>query len=181
MSICRRWLLVGCAVLSSNLALAQQDVARRIPLDAYYFYEGQTYDAHAYDWARFLNQFSATRELVPIDAVQEVVKAIRRNVEAAQKAYSKLSDATKKNPQSARKLAQIEKEHTRILDLCTTLDPRKDTSAAESETICAHCQEIERHLTAVHSASREAAAAAGVSTDELERELAKPGRGRFSS
>lgn len=163
-------------LLTAGSAYAQQEQPARISQDAYYMYSGQAHDAHAYDWARILKQFSDSKESVPIDLVADTVKAIRENVQAAQKAYDKLSETVKKNPQTAQKLVEVEKQHAQILELCEALDTKETQTSANAKAMCERCDEVMQRLVAAHTASIKAAQRENIVT----RELKKPGRGVFS-
>lgn len=152
------WLLVG----ASHAAPAKSKLSG----DAYYFHLGEVYDAHAYEHASILHECCVEGEQVPMGVLEEEMAAIRSNVEAANRAYQKLSDAAKKNPTTAKKLAEIAKFHAGILEHCD-----KRNTDTKKTTI-----QIKQGLTSAYSVSRQAAA----SQDILSEELAKPGRGVFS-
>lgn len=163
-------------MLTACAAWAQQEQPAQISQDAYYLYSGGAHDAHAQDWARILKQYSASKQSVPVDLVADTVKAIRQNIQAAQKAYGKLSDTSKKNPHTAKKLAEIEKQHAEILELCKAIDSQEVRTGADAKEMCDRCDQVMQRLTAALVASKEAAQRGNIVTRELE----KPGRGIFS-
>ena len=134
--------------------------------DAYFFHAGEIYDAHAYDHARILHKYAAGGEFVPPDVIDEQTEAIRSNVALANKAYAKLSAAAKKNPTTAKQLAEIQKFHTNILKQCDELDTDTHRTAVK----------IKEALAAAYAASRQAASSQNILTEELD----KPGHGAFS-
>jgi hypothetical protein len=135
----------------AGTAFAQRDAASKARGDAYYFYSGHTYDTHAIDHARILNQYSATGQPVPKEVVKEHSAAIRSNVEAAKKSFAKLSDAAKKDPATAKKLAEVEKHHAKVLEMCDMLDEECLKKEGDSATVCSCCTDIEKELKAAEA------------------------------
>ncbi len=115
-------LVAGAIATTGGSALAQRAADAKVRGDAYYFYVGEVYRGHAGDHAFMLNQYSATGEPVPKEIVQEHAAAIRANIVAAQKSYSKVSAAAKKDPSATAGLKAIEKHHTAAIALCDKLD-----------------------------------------------------------
>ena len=160
---------VAIALASVTLATSLSEGApmtSKLKGDAYYFHLGEVYDSHAYDHARILHRYEVDREPVPMDVIEEQTAQIRSNIEAANKAYGKLSDATRKDPVTAKKLAEIGTFHQGILKLCQELDTDAQNTA----------RKIKEALTAAYSSSRQAAASQNILTEELD----KPGHGAFS-
>ncbi len=168
---------VASLMLTVRAVWAQQAQPTQISQDAYYLYSAEAHDAHAHAWARVLRQYFASTQSAPLDLVADTVTSIRRNIQAAQKAYGKLSDAAKKEPQTARRLAEIEKQHVQILELCKAMDAQDIRTGAEAQKMYDHCDQVMQRLTATRSASSVEAA---LSDNIVTRELEKPGRGAFS-
>jgi hypothetical protein len=132
--------------LAASTALAQRDAGSKIRGDAYSTNAASTYGSHAYDHARILNQYSATGQPVPKEVIKEHTDAVRSNVAAAKKAYSKLSDAAKKD--AAKQLAAIEEHHAKVLEMCKMLDAECAKDEGDSATVCACCNDMEKELKA---------------------------------
>ena len=160
---------VAMAILTVQMlvnAPAAEPAKSKLTGDAYYFHVGETYDAHAYDHARILHRYASDGEAVPMDVIEEQTSRIRANVDAANKAYAKLSAAAKKDPKTAKELATIQKFHQTILKQCDELDTETQNTAMEIKTA----------LAEAYASSRSAAASQNILTEELD----KPGHGAFS-
>ena len=151
---------------AAAVAIADSPTNSKVVSDTYYFHTGEIYDAHAFDHARVLHRYSAAGELVPLDVLEDQTAAIRSNIVAANKAYAKMSEAARKNPETAKKLAEIERFHAGIVKLCDELKTDTQKTAAK----------IKEALASAYSSSRQAAASQNILTEEL----ALPGRGAFS-
>jgi hypothetical protein len=161
--------MVAIALASVTLATSSSEGApmkSKLKGDAYYFHLGEVYDSHAYDHARILHRYEVDGEPVPMEVIEEQTAQIRNNIEGANKAYARLSEAARKDPVTAKRLAEIEQFHEGILKLCQKLDTDAQNTA----------RKIKEALTAAYSSSRQAAASQDILTEELD----KPGHGAFS-
>lgn len=164
---------IACVVLTAlavafvtvGTALGEQ-AKSKLKGDAYYFHHGEVCDAHAYDHARILHQYAGDGEPVPADVIEEQTASIRKNIDDANKAYAKLSEAAKKNPQTAKRLAEVKAFHAGILKLCNELDQETQSTAIK----------IKEALASAYASSRQAAASQNILTEELDQ----PGHGAFS-
>jgi hypothetical protein len=139
-------LLAGCVATAGSPALAQRPADAKIRGDAYYFYVGEVYRGHAGDHAFLLNQYSSTGEPVPKEIIQEHAAAMRANLVAAQKSYTKVSAAAKKDPSAVVKLKEIDKQHTAAIALCDRLDTEGAKQQGDAKKISAACDGIEEGL-----------------------------------
>jgi hypothetical protein len=144
--------------------------------DAYYFSIGQMYDLHAFQHAKMLAKFSADGATIPPEVLTEHVAAIRTNVAAADKAFSKISPATKKSPTTAKKLAELEQANHTILELCIKLVAAAKGNEIRSEAIAAHAADLKQQLTAAYQSAQEAAEDENLFTEQWDQ----PGNGAFS-
>ena len=161
-----RYILVNVSLCLTVGSACAEPVKSKLGGDVYFFHVGEVYDAHAYDHARLLHRYAAGGEFVPPEVIDEQTAEIRRNVEAANKAYAKLSENAKKNPTTAKELAAIHKFHEGILKLCENLDTETHQTAMK----------IKDALTSAYASSRRAASSQNILTEELD----KPGHGAFS-
>ncbi len=167
--------LVAGLLCVARATFADAPADKKLRGDAYYMSIGQMYDLHAFQHAQMLMKYSAAGESVPGDVLKEHVAAIRANVAAAQKAFAKLSDATKKHAAPAKKLAEMEQYNAKILKLCDSLEA-VNADQTDSEVVRSHTAGIKGHLTSAFGASRDAAQSANLFTEEWDQ----PGHGAFS-
>lgn len=113
---------------------------------------GQTYQRHAYDHSRVLNNYSSTGQPVPKEIVQEHATEIRHNVAASTKAYGRLSEEAKKDPAAAKSMAAIESSLAKTLAMCDMLDAECAKAEGDSATICKCCADMEKELKAADAA-----------------------------
>jgi hypothetical protein len=158
--------LIFIALVFLNNCVGAEPQKNKLTGDAYFFHSGEVYDAHAYKHAKILHEYASGGQFVPPDVIDEQTAAIRYNVDAANKAYAKLSAAAKKNPTTAKQLAEIQKFHSGILKLCDELDTETHATAIK----------IKDALASAYAASRQAASSQNILTEELD----KPGHGAFS-
>jgi hypothetical protein len=136
----------------ATAAFAQPSAAAKARGDNYNWYSGQTYGSTAYEHARILNQYSTAGKAVPKEVIQEHSTAIRSNVEGARKAYSRLTEETKKNPEVAKKLTEIEKHHAKVLAACDMLDGECAKAEGDSAVVMSCCVDIAKELKAANAA-----------------------------
>ncbi|HEX4142313.1 MAG TPA: hypothetical protein VHY91_02080 [Pirellulales bacterium] len=141
-------LVAGIVAAAGGTARAQRAADAKIRGDAYYFYVGEVYRGHAGDHAFMLNQYSSTGEPVPKEIIQEHASAMRADIAAAQKSYTKVSAAAKKDPSAAAGLKTIEKHHTAAIALCEKLDAEGAKQQGDAMKVCAACDGIGEQLDA---------------------------------
>jgi hypothetical protein len=137
---------------TATTIFAQRPASAKARDDAYNFYTGQTWGNGAYEHARILNQYSSTGTPVPKQVIQEHATAIRQGVEGARRAYSGLSDKTKKDPTVAKKLAEIEACHTKVLATCDMLDKECAKAEGDATTVMSCCTDITKELETANAA-----------------------------
>jgi hypothetical protein len=139
-------LVAGAVMTTGGTALAQRAADAKVRGDAYYFYVGEVYRGHAGDHAFMLNQYASTGEPVPKEIVQEHATAMRADIVAAQKSYTKVSAATKKAPSAVAGLKEIENHHTAAIALCDKLDAEAAKQQGDATKVCAACDGIGEQL-----------------------------------
>lgn len=138
--------MLSMAVMSQG-AYAQRDAGSKVRGDYYLFDSAGTYQNHAYDHARVLNQYATEGTPVPKAIIQEHANALRYNVESSKRAYSKVSDAATKNAEVAKLIASIKAHQEKALETCNMLDMEaKDDGDAKTVMKC--CTEAEAELKA---------------------------------
>jgi hypothetical protein len=170
------WIILTIGLAGVAMARFADKAAKPVLRDdAYHFSIGQMYDLHAYQHARMLLKFSEAGESVPAEVLKEHVSAIRANIAAAEKAFAKLGDMTKKDPAAAKKLAEIKQYNAKILKLCTMLEA-SNKNQVDSDVVLSNTRGIKEHLTAAYGASQDAADGANIFTEQWDQ----PGHGAFS-
>lgn len=147
------WLAVAVSLLGGSSAFAQRDAGSKIRGDADNFYSGSAggmYQRHAYDHALILQDYSTAGQPVPKTILQEHATAVRSNVEKSQRAYSSLSDSTKKDKEAAKLLASIEQHQSNALKMCDMLDAECAKPSGESATVMKCCATAADELKAAH-------------------------------
>jgi hypothetical protein len=169
---------LGCNLVAACVVAAAVSAAESPKLrgDSYYFSMGQMYDLHAFQHARMLHKFTSAHEKVPVEILKEHVAAIRANIAAAEKSFSRLSDAAKANPSMAAKLAEIRAYNEKIMKLCDQVEQSARDEKLESQALQQQAAEIKQHLTASYRSSQSAASAANLFTEQWD----EPGHGVFS-
>ena len=163
--------VVATILLASVTAAAADAPAKSLKGDAYYFSLGQMYDVQAYQHAKMLKRLSANGAAIPLDVLAEHLAAIRASVAAADKAYARLSAATMKKPETAKKLDEIKQFNMKILDLCKSLEKTE-----EREAQAAAVSSIQQHLTGAYQSAGNAASGQDLITEQWD----SPGNGVFS-
>ncbi|HEX4145104.1 MAG TPA: hypothetical protein VHY91_16475 [Pirellulales bacterium] len=133
---------------SRDYAFGIRDAAAKADDDAYYFYTGEMYRSHAYDNADVLTQYAALNRPIPVPVIEEHTAAIRNNLVASNKAYSKLTKQFKDNPEAEKHLARMHEHQKNALTALDKLDAAAKSGKAEPKTINADAKAVQTELAA---------------------------------
>jgi hypothetical protein len=150
---------VVCLLPLSSLAVADDSkddktVAHRRG-DAYQLAAGKTHNIHANDHARLLGKYAAAAaHPVSQEVLTPHAAAIRVNVDAAQKAYSRIRNDGKSDPQMKAQLTEIQQRLTKVTELVNQLENQSAKQAVEAKTVLDRTNTISQELKQAHLASK---------------------------
>lgn len=96
----------------SGYTFGVRDATAKALGDDYYFYTAQLYASHASDHADVLDQYASVNQPVPAAVIKEHTAAIRGNLTASSKSYSKLSKEFTKDPEAMKHLTAVREHYT---------------------------------------------------------------------
>lgn len=141
-------LVLGFAVTAMGQANpAHQNVAGR----GYRPPTARTYQRTAREHAGALNYYGKTYKALPKETVQEHLAEVKRNVEAAQKEFSKVDAETKKDPEVVKSLKIIHDHHAKALEMCKMAEGESVKDITDTAKLCECCEGMQKELEAAEA------------------------------
>lgn len=112
-----------CAMMAVvAVAVAQPPATEVRRGDEYYLAMGKMYLRHIHDHAQILHQYAALAQPVPDDVLSEHVREMRADLTSAKATYAKLSEKTKTDATSAKKLADVQSQLKQVASAIDQLE-----------------------------------------------------------
>jgi hypothetical protein len=123
----------------------------------YYLSVGGTYSKHAHEHAEILERYAGSGETVPAKIVKEQAQAIHRDVEQAEKSFSKLTTAANDPSPVGETISKLQEGLRQVTETLKLLEKQVQRQGAVQATLVrAQTAIIDNLLTQAHEAARAA-------------------------
>ncbi|MGQ0634261.1 MAG: hypothetical protein ACT4QC_06610 [Planctomycetaceae bacterium] len=145
---------VFCTTFVSSVALigsavfAQFSADAKISGNAFRHGQAQTYQRHARDYSQMLYYEARCEEPVNPQSAKQQVAAVRRNVDAANKALDKIKETNASKPEVAKRIDRIKERHAKVIVKCDELDQHLAKADKDTTVVCDCCVELIEELDA---------------------------------
>jgi|GEM_PF-6022825 len=111
----------------------------------------RNYQRTAQEHARVLSFYGKNYKGITKETVMEHTAEVKRNVEAAQKEFTKLDAHAKQDPEVAKSLKIINDLHVKVLEHCKMADAEGSKDAPEMTKLCECCDGMVKDLEAAEA------------------------------